>query len=101
MTWDFTVDTALIRQAAGMLDDAGHTYRGHDSCEVFRCPLDDASLGPSAAGREVVDAAGRRVIQAVEGAQALGLRVAATADGLRGCAKAFDATESLTGRGPR
>ncbi len=101
MTTDLTVDTALIRRAAAMLDDAAHAYRGQDSGEVLRCPLTDTSLGSSAAGREVVDAAARRVIEAVDGARALALRVEAAAEKLRSSAQGFDDTEGSVGRGPR
>ncbi len=98
---DLAVDTALLRRAAELLDDAVAAFRGGGSCEVFRCPLSDTSLGDSAAGREVVAAAARRVAGAVDGAGALALRVATAAEKLRATAQHFDLAEADAIPGPR
>ena len=98
---DLTVDTALLRATAEVLDDAVGAYRGDDTCEVFRCPLSETSLGTSAAGREVVAAAGRRGVDSVDGARTLALRVAAAAERLRTAAQHFDLAEASAIPGPR
>lgn len=100
-TADLTVDTQMIRRAAEIVDHAAEAYRGDGTCEVFRCPLSDTSLGTSAAGREVVAAAGRRVLEAVHGAQALALRAATAAEKLRAAARQFELAEASAIPGPR
>ena len=84
-----------------MVDHAAEALRGDGICEVFRSPLSDASLGPSAAGREVAAAAGRRVTEAVDGARALALRVARAAEKIRAAAEQFERAEAGQIPGPR
>jgi len=98
---DLAVDTALLRRAADLLDDAVAALRGDSGCEVFHSPLSDTSLGDSAAGREVVAAADRRVIGAVDGAGSLALRVAYAAEKVRVTARHFDLAEAGAIQGPR
>lgn len=98
---DLTVDTPRLRRAAEMVGDAADALRGDGTCEVFRSPLSGASLGPSAAGREVVAAADRRVRDAVDGARALALRAAETAEKIRVAAEQFERAEAGAMQGPR
>ena len=101
LTADLTVDTPLLRRAAEIVDHAAVAYRGDGTCEVFRSPLSDTSLGSSAAGREVVATASRRVAEAIDGAQALALRVATAAEKLRETAHHFELAEDSAIPGPR
>jgi len=101
LTADLTVDTPLLRRAAEIADQAANALRGDGTCEVFRNPLSDAGLGSSAAAREVVEAAGRRVLEAVDGARALALRVAMAAEKIRTAAEQFERAETGAIRGPR
>jgi len=98
---DLIIDTALLRRVAEMVDHAAEALRGDGTCEVFRSPLSDASLGPSAAGREVAVAAGRRVTEAVDAARALALRVARAAEKIRAAAEQFERAEAGQIPGPR
>jgi len=100
-TAGLTVDTSLLRRAAEIMDHAAVAYRGDGTCEVFRSPLSDTSLGSSAAGREVVTTASRRVAEAIDGAQALALKVAAAAEKLRETAHHFELAEDSAIPGPR
>jgi|GEM_PF-5920443 len=121
MTTDLAVETTLLRQAADILDDAAAAFAGggagggrgggdpgggaysggggnrgaagHLAGDCPSCPLSDTSLGRSAVGREVVEAASRRVEQAVEATRLLAGLVSVTADKLRITAAAFDAAE--------
>jgi hypothetical protein len=101
MTQDLEVETTLIRQAADVLDDAARAFAGDAAGDEFHCPLADSSLGPSALGREVVTAAGRRVQQAAEAARHLGALSADTAGKLRTSATAFEVAEAGAISGPR
>lgn len=94
MAVDLSVETALIRQAADVLDDASGILAPHRSSGPSRCPLVDGSLGSSALGREVVAAANRRVLQACEATARLADLIDATAVKLRSAATAFEAAES-------
>lgn len=100
MTPDLLVDTALMRQAAQLLDDAAVVFEGGTACMVFRCPLTDSSLGTSALAREVAGAAARRVQHGVDAARMLAAVAAETGAKLRVAAGTFDAAE-LSGSGPR
>jgi len=100
-TADLTVDTPLLRRAAEIADHAADALRGDGTCEVFRSPLSDGGLGHSAAGREVVAAAGRRVLEAVDGARALAVRVAVAAEKIRTAAEQFERAETGAIRGTR
>ena len=101
MTAALDVKTVLLRQAADMVVDASMNLRGSGADGSARCPLSDDSLGRSAAGREVVEAAARRVSQAVEATQALTDLTAETAVRLRVAASAFEAIEAAVGVVPR
>ena len=94
MSTDLAVETATIRWAADVLDEASEAYEGGVACRVFHCPLGDASLGHSAVAREVVAGALRRVDQALEAARQLARLSSAGAAALRTAAAAFDAAES-------
>lgn len=93
------MDTALIRQAADVLDDASAVLGPDQAGVPARCPLVGNSLGNSALGREVVNAANRRVLQATEAAIRLSGLIGQTAQTLRGTATAFEVAES-SGVGP-
>jgi hypothetical protein len=93
ITVDLTVETALIRQAADVLDDASMVLGPGRAGGPARCPLVDNSLGNSALGREVVSAANRRVLQATEAAGQLACLIGETARKLRSTATAFEAAE--------
>ena len=100
MTPVLKVDTALIRQAAGVLQDAASAL--DPGCEpVWDCPLTDESLGRSAVAREVAGAAARRVLQACAATRSLAAQVSETAASLRNSAHAFDAAESSIIAPPR
>lgn len=101
MTVDLTVETALIRQAADVLDDASAVLGPDQAGVAARCPLVDSCLGNSALGREVVGAANRRVLQATEAAGRLAGLIGETARKLRSTATAFEAAESSSLRPPR
>jgi len=100
MTMELMVDTALIRQAAGVLQDAASTL-DPGCAPVWDCPLTDGSLGRSAVAREVAGAAARRVLQACAAARSLAAQVGETAASLRNSASAFDAAESSIIAPPR
>lgn len=100
MTIDLSVDTALLRQAADLLEDAAAAFDGGAACVVYRCPLTDSSLGSSALAREVVSAAARRVEQGVEATRMLAAAATDTGVKLRIAADTFDAAE-MSGSGPR
>ena len=118
---DLIVETALLRRAADVVADAAAAICGiessvgsgyaagaggspggngypvgpdHPGDGCPQCPLSDASLGRSAAGREAVEAASRRVFQAVQATRMLAALVSGTAEALRITANAFDAAES-------
>jgi hypothetical protein len=100
MSTDLAVQTALIRQAADVLDDATTTFGAGglaSSCAL----LHDGSLGPSAAAREVATAATRRVEQALEVARLLADHASETSGRLRAAAAAFEAAESSAMAPPR
>ena len=100
MTPELMVDTALIRQAADVLQDAVSAL--DPGCEpIGDCPLTDDSLGRSAVAREVAGAAARRVLQACAAARLLAAQVGDTATSLRNSASAFDAAESSIIAPPR
>lgn len=101
MAQDLEVDTTLIRQAADILDDAALTFGDKSGDGELNCPLNDASLGPTALGREVVAGASKRVRQAAEAADRLGLLSSDTASKLRTSANAFEQAESRAIAGPR
>jgi hypothetical protein len=100
MTQDLDVETTLIRQAADILDDAGRIFGGSAGGGELTCPLTDASLGPTALGREVVAGASKRVRQAAEAADRLGVLSSDTAGKLRTSANAFEQAESSAISGP-
>jgi hypothetical protein len=100
MNADLTVETALIRQAAAVLDEASTTFATGGQSSI--CPLlHDGSLGRSAAAREVASAASRRVEQALEAARLLAEHAHDAAVGLRAAAAAFEAAESFAIAPPR
>jgi len=101
MAVDLTVETALIRQAADVLDDASTVLGPDQTGGAARCPLVEGSLGDSALGREVVVAANRRVLQAIEAANRLACLIGETANKLRSTATAFEAAESSSIGRPR
>jgi hypothetical protein len=101
MAVDLAVDTALLRQAANVLDDASALLAGRASPEIAVFPLGDASLGRSAVAREVVDAAGRRVAQAYESAVLLAAMATDVAEKTRCAATAFDLAETANAAAPR
>jgi len=96
MTVDLAVETSLIRQAADVLDDAADVLGQAAAGAGSRNTLVESSLGNSALGREVVGAANRRVLQAVEAADLLADVVTETATRLRTVAAAFEAAETTT-----
>jgi len=98
---DLTVQTALLRHAADVLDDASTAFGGNAPGDAARCPLTDEGLGRSAAAREVVESASRRVPQAVEATRRLGVLAADTAGKLRTVAAAFETAESAAIAPPR
>jgi hypothetical protein len=100
MSTDLAVETALIRQAADMLDVASSTFVAGGQASICS-RLNDGSLGPSAAAREVVSAASRRVEQALEAARLLADRASETSGRLRAAATAFEAAESSAIAPPR
>ncbi len=100
MSTDLAVDTALIRQAADLLDQASSTFVAGGQASICS-RLSDGSLGPSAAAREVVSAASRRVEQALEAARLLADRASETSGRLRAAATAFEAAESSAIAPPR
>jgi hypothetical protein len=100
MSTDLAVQTALIRQAADVLEDASTTFAAGGLASS--CPLlHDGSLGPSAAAREVAGAASRRVEQALEVARLLADHASQTSARLRAAAAAFEAAESSAMAPPR
>jgi hypothetical protein len=99
MNPDLAVETALIRQAADVLDDASSSFGAGG--QPIECPLHDGSLGSSAAAREVSAAACRRVEQAVESAALLANLARESAGRLRTVAAAFEAAESAAIAPPR
>jgi hypothetical protein len=101
MTVDLAVETSLIRLAADVLDDASTALTPGAAGDQLHCPLVDDSLGNSALGREVVDAASRRVIQATDAARRLAELVTDAASKLRTAAAAFEAAESTAIAPPR
>jgi hypothetical protein len=98
---DLTVQTALLRHAADVLDQASTAFGGHATGDTARCPLTDESLGRSAAAREVVESASRRVPQATEATRRLAVLAADTAGRLRTAAAAFESAESAAIAPPR
>jgi hypothetical protein len=100
MGTDLAVETALIRQAAQVLDDAWLSFSTGGQATMCS-PLHDGSLGSSAVAREVAGAASRRVEQAVQAAALLADRTRETANGLRTVAAAFDDVESSAIAPPR
>lgn len=100
MTTELQVDTAVIRQAAQVVDEAAAAFDGGAACAVYRCPLNDSSLGSSALAREVAGAASRRVQHAIDATRLLARSASATAVNLRAVASAFEAAEA-SGFGPR
>ena len=101
MSADLAVETALIRQAADVLDDASTTFGAGGQASICP-PLHDGSLGPSAAAREVAGAASRRVEQALEAARLLSDHTSETSGRLRlPAAAAFEAAESSAIAPPR
>ena len=101
MTSDLAVDTALIRHAAQLLDEAAEAFTGGSSSAESECPLTDSSLGSTAVAREVAGAARRRVLHAIDAATTLAQAAGATATGLRRAAGAFDIAEAAAAGGPR
>ncbi len=100
MTETLVVDTGALRAAASSLDDASTLFaRGTGRREG--CPLTDQSLGGSAVAREVVAAASRRVLQAVEAAALFAGASAQTAARVRNAATSFEIAESAAGGPPR
>lgn len=99
MTVDLAVETALIRQAADVMDDAASAFDPGRS--AWDCGLTDDSLGSSAVAREVAGAAARRLRQAGEAARSLAVLAEDAAGKLRTAAAAFDAAEDAAIARPR
>lgn len=101
MAVDLAVDTALLRQAADVLDDAAALFAGRASPDIANFPLSDVSLGRSAVAREVVEAAGRRVAQALESAVLVAAIATTNAEKVRCAATAFDLAETANAVRPQ
>ncbi len=97
---DLTVDTALLTGAGNRLEDAAGSLSAA-AADPGPCPLAVDALGPDAIGREVLDAAGRRVRQAAESAALMAHRLLAAAGALRTTATGFRAADDGVRRQPR
>ena len=98
---DLEVETALLRQAADVVDDAATAFAGDGMNGAFRYPLTNHSLGHSAAAREVVEAASRRVQHATKAARQLAELALDMAARLRVVATAFETAENSAIAPPR
>lgn len=101
MTSELAVDTALIRHAAELLDEAADAFGPGAGLADAECPLTDNSLGSTALAREVAGAARRRVRQGIDSAAMLARSAAETAAGLRRAANTFEIVESAAAGGRR
>lgn len=97
---DLVVDTALLKAAAGSVEDASAAFAAVGG-RAQGCRLTDDSLGRSAVAREVVDAAARRVQQAVQATRIAADAASGVAVRIRTVAAVFDHVESAIPAPPR
>ncbi len=97
---DLVVDTALLKVAAGTVDDASSAFAAVGG-KATGCRLTDDSLGRSAVAREVVDAAASRVQQALQASRLASEAASGVAVRIRAVAAVFDQLESAMPVPPR
>lgn len=96
MTGELLVNTALLRMAAEILDDAGILF-AQGAGRHEGSPLTDDSLGRSAVAREVIESASRRVLEAMDASGRIAEAAGFTADRVRAAAASFETAEAMIG----
>ncbi|MGS0684202.1 hypothetical protein ACVBEQ_03405 [Nakamurella sp. GG22] len=97
---DLVVDTALLKAAAGAVEDASTAFAAVVG-KALGCRLTDDSLGRSAVAREVVDAAARRVQHALQASRIAADAASGVAVRIRTVAAVFEQLESAMPVPPR
>ncbi len=100
-TASLAVDSALIRQAASVVDRAAAAFTGPTGLHREPCPLTDGSLGPSTPAREVVVRTRDRLDRAQDAKAGMATLSREMSDRLRIAADGFEFAESTLIDGPR
>lgn len=91
------VDSEAIRRAADVVDQAATAFAGGGPGHRDPSPLADGSLGPSAAARATVSAAGRQLCRSQDATLGLAERSRSMAGAMQTAAALFGVVDSVIG----